>query len=127
MQRPNDDIRPALRQGLPGTAQHAIDKNQPGDAVALIERLNERGKQGERECIINPNHQLIFPALVKLNGLFFQLANRMQHVTPFFQQHLPCTGETRAMPGAVKDLDIKIALELLHGVAQSRRGFIELC
>lgn len=70
MQRPDDDIRPALRQGLPGTAQHAIDKNQPRDAMALIERLNKRSKQGERESIINPNHQLIFPALVKFDGLF---------------------------------------------------------
>lgn len=54
-----------------------------------------------------PQSPVHFPNPVKFDGLFFQLANRMQHVTPFFQQHLPCTGETRAMPGAVKDLILR--------------------
>ncbi len=41
----NDNIRPALNEGIPGAAQHAIDKFQTRHAVMLIERLDEWGQQ----------------------------------------------------------------------------------
>jgi hypothetical protein len=63
---------------------------------------------------------------MELNGLFFQFANGVQNFTPFFQQHLPGTGKTRAVPGAIEKLDIEIAFQFMNGVTQRGRRFVEL-
>ena len=95
--------------------------------MMLIKRFDQRGQKREREGIIHANDQLVLPSLVELDGLFFQFTNGVQDFAAFFQQHLSGTGKTRAMSGAIEDLDIKIAFQFLNGVTQCRRGFIELC
>jgi hypothetical protein len=93
----------------------------------LIKRFNQRRQERKRKGIIHANHQLVFPSLMELDGLFFQFTNGVEDFTAFFQQHLSGTGKTCAVSGAIEDLDIEIAFQFLNGVTQRRRGFVELC
>ena len=95
--------------------------------MVLIEGFNQRRQERKRKGIIHANNQLVFPSLMEFYGLFFELTNGMEDFTAFFQQHLSGTGKTSAVPGAIEDLDIEIALQFLNGIAQRRWGFVELC
>ena len=77
------------------------------------------GKEGVTiSLIVNANHQFIFPALMKFDGLFFQFADGVQHFTPFFQQHLSGAGKAGPVARAIEDLDIQIAFQFMNRVAQ---------
>lgn len=73
MHRANDDIRPPLRQRLPGTAQYAIYEFQARYAVMLVEGFNEGSKERKRKRIVHTDDQFVLPAFVKFDGLLFQL------------------------------------------------------
>ena len=83
MHRADNNIRPPLGQRLPGTTEHAIDKLQARHAVMLIKDFNERRKQRKRESVVYSNHQLVFPAFMKFDRLFFQFMNSVEYFSPF--------------------------------------------
>jgi hypothetical protein len=64
---------------------------------------------------------------VQLHGLFFQFAHGMKNFPALLQQHLTRTSEAGAVPGTIEDLDIEIAFEFMHGVAQRGGRFKQLC
>ena len=94
--------------------------------MLAIKRRDRRGQQRERKGSVDVVYQRIFPALMQPDGLLFQFAGGVQHVAPLFQQHLPGTGEARPVAAAVEKLNIEIAFQLMNGIAQRRRRFIEL-
>ena len=94
--------------------------------MLVIERRDRGSQQRERKGGVDVEYQRIFPALLQPDGLLFQFAGGVQHVAPLFQQHLPGTGKARPVAAAVKQLNIEIAFQLMNGVAQRRRRFIEL-
>jgi hypothetical protein len=93
----------------------------------LLIKRRDRGASSGNGKVRPRQYQRIFPALMQLNGLFFQFAGGMQHFAPLFQQHLSGGGKARAVAAAVEQLNIEIAFQLMNGVAQRRRRFIELC
>ncbi|MNH25744.1 hypothetical protein D3C79_857610 [compost metagenome] len=95
--------------------------------MALIKCLDQRRKQGKGKGIVHANNQLIFPALMQLHGLLFQLPDRMQNFAAFFQQHLSGAGEPCPVAGPVEDLNIEIAFELVNRVAEGGGRLEELC
>ena len=70
--------------------------------MLAIKRRYQRRQQVKRETAINVQHQPVFPALMQPDGLLFQLAGGMQHVAPFFQQHLTGTGKARPVAAAIE-------------------------
>ena len=98
----DNNIRPPLSEGIPGAAQHAIDKFQARHTVVLIERFDEWGQQRKGKRIIYANNQFILLAFVKFNRLLFEFADGVQHLPPLFQQHLPGTGKLSPMSAAIE-------------------------
>ncbi len=56
MRGADNNIRPPLSEGIPGAAQHAIDKFQARHTVVLIERFDEWGQQRKGKRIIYANN-----------------------------------------------------------------------
>ncbi len=51
----------------------------------------------------------------------------MQHFAPLFQKQLPGGRKARTVSAAVKKLNIKVAFQLVNGVAQRGGRFLKLC
>lgn len=96
---------------------------QPGMMMLPIELVDQWQQAGEREGGVDPERDLAFPAVLHVARLLLQILRRPQQHPAFFQHQLAGIGELRPVAGAVQQGDVEIVLQLLHHIAECRRGF----
>ncbi len=97
-------------------------ETQPGMVMLPIELVDQRQQAGKREGGIDPERDLAFPAVLHVARLLLQILRRPQQHPPFFQHQLAGIGELRPVAGAVQQGDVEIVFQLLHHIAECRRG-----
>ena len=119
--RRNHDIRPARLKTLPRPGQHLSDDRQLGIGFRG-QSVHQREQRLGGHQRFGHQRQMGFPAARQRFGIGRELIRRFQQYAAALQQHPPNVGEFCSMTGTVKEHNIQLLFQLLHGIAQGRRN-----
>ena len=118
--RRNHDIGTPGFQPLPGTGKHFGGKGQLSGGF-LCQFVHQREQRGRRDQRLTDDGQMRLPASCQCFRITGQFIRRFQQQAAALQQHPPDISEFCPVTRAVKQNNIQLFFQFLHGIAQGGR------